>query len=550
MRWRLRTPVFPIEKYQFSPIISLLLSSRGIAPDMAERYLFPRLGSLYSPFLFKDMERVVDRLILALNRGEKVLIHGDFDVDGVTSLALMYRALKRLGFRVFAYVPNRFDEGYGVSIHGVEKASKIGATVMITVDCGITANEEVKYAKSLKIDVIITDHHEPKDVLPPAYAIINPKLGDYPYDNLAGVGVAFKLLEGLYDRLKKDKTELFWDLDLVALGTISDLVPLIDENRIFAKAGISIINKTKKAGLKALKNVSGIKGNIDTYHISFILAPRLNAAGRMEDAIKAFQLLVTSEGVTARQYAVELNNLNLKRQRIEKEIVKQALDMSLSKRDKLVYVLYSENWHEGVVGIVASRIVEKFYRPAILLTRKDNILKGSARSIPGFNIFEAIAAQGKYLETFGGHKYAAGLSLKPENLEKFEEGINIFAKSVIGPETLEREIEIDADISDIYYREELIDSFELFQPFGMGNTKPKFLFKGARIVGDVRRLKENFYKFRLDLKGDVHTAIYSGKEEVINSISSSRTSDVVFTLREDRFFSKKVIEVIDARPST
>ncbi len=549
MRWKIRKPIFPIEEYQFSPFVSLLLSARGIKPDRAEMFLFPKLGSLHSPFEFKSMERAVDRLSLALKRNEKILIHGDFDVDGVTSLALMYRVLKRLGFQVFAYVPNRFDEGYGVSKQGIERAATIGATVIITVDCGITAFEEIEYANSLKIDVIITDHHEPKDVLPSAYAIINPKLGDYPYDNLAGVGVAFKLLEGLYEKLKKDKTELYWDLDLVALGTISDLVPLIDENRVFAKAGISILNRTKKAGLKALKSVAGITGAIDTYHVSFILAPRLNAAGRMEHAMKAFHLLVTTKGVTARQHAVELNNLNLKRQRIERDIVEQALKMAEEKGERLVYVLYDENWHEGVVGIVASRVVERFYRPAILLTRKDDVLKGSARSISSFNIFDAIASQKEYLETFGGHKYAAGLSLKPENLEKFEEGINLYAESILAPEDLERELEIDLDISKVYNREELIESFDLFQPFGMGNSKPRFLFRGAELIGDIRELKENFYKFRINLKGDIHTAIYGGNSDVISSITSSRRSDVVFTLREDKFLSKKIIEVIDARPS-
>ncbi len=549
MRWKLKKPVFPIEKYTFSPIVSLLLSVRGVEPEKAGMYLYPGLGSLYSPFKFKDMEKAIDRLILALRRNERILIHGDFDVDGVTSLALMYRVLKRLGFEVFAYVPNRFDEGYGVSRQGIEKAAKAGATLIITVDCGITAYEEIEYANSLKIDVIITDHHEPKESLPSSYAIINPKLGDYPYDNLAGVGVAFKLLEGLYEKLKRDKTELYWDLDLVALGTISDLVPLIDENRIFAKAGISILNKTKKAGLKALKNVAGISGAIDTYHVSFILAPRLNAAGRMEDAMKAFKLLVTTQGVTARQHAVELNNLNLKRQRIEKDMVEEAINMAKAKGDRLIYVLYDPGWHEGVVGIVASRVVDRFYRPAILLTRKDDVLKGSARSIAGFNIFEAISSQGEYLETFGGHKYAAGLSLKPENLEKFEEGINAYAKSVLSEDDLEKEIEIDLDISDVYNREELIQSFDLFQPFGMGNSKPKFLFRRAKLIGAVNRLKENFYKFRIDINGDIQTAVYAGNSDVISNITSSRKSDVVFTLREDRFLSKKIIEIIDAKPS-
>ncbi len=549
MRWKLKKPVFPIEKYAFSPFVSLLLSVRGVEPEKAGMYLYPGLGSLYAPFEFRDMEKAVDRLILALRRNERILIHGDFDVDGVTSLALMYRVLKRLGFEVFAYVPNRFDEGYGVSRQGIEKAAKAGATLIITVDCGITAYDEIEYANSLKIDVIITDHHEPKESLPSACAIINPRLGDYPYDNLAGVGVAFKLLEGLYEKLKKDKTELYWDLDLVALGTISDLVPLIDENRIFVKAGISILNKTKKAGLKALKNVAGISGEIDTYHVSFILAPRLNAAGRMEDAMKAFRLLVTTQGVTARQHAVELNNLNLKRQRIEKDMVEGALEMAKAKGDRLIYVLYDPGWHEGVVGIVASRVVDRFYRPAILLTRKDDVLKGSARSIAGFNIFEAISSQSKYLESFGGHKYAAGLSLKPENLEKFEAGINAYAKSVLSEDDLEKEIEIDLDISDVYDREELIQSFDLFQPFGMGNSKPKFLFRRAKLIGDVNRLKENFYKFRIDINGDIHTAVYAGNSDVISNITSSRKSDVVFTLREDRFLSKKIIEIIDAKPS-
>ncbi len=551
MRWKLRTPVYPVEKYSTDAFLAHLLSVRGISPEKADTYLNPRLGSMYSPFEFKDMEKAVDRILLARKRGERILIHGDFDVDGVTSLALVYRALKRLGLDVHAYIPNRFDEGYGVSRQGIEKAARIGATLLITVDCGITAQEEVSYANSLKIDVIITDHHEPKDTLPDAFAIINPKTGDYPYDNLAGVGVAFKLLEGIYEKMNKDKTELYWDLDLVALGTISDLVPLIDENRIFAKAGISILNKTKKAGLKALKNISGIRdGEISTYHVSFILAPRLNAAGRMEDAMKSFKLLVTKEGSLARQYAVELNNLNLKRQRIERGIVEEAIQMAEFLKDNLVYVLFNENWHEGVVGIVASRVVDKFYRPAILLTRKDNLLKGSARSIMNFNIFEAIASQEDLLEAFGGHKYAAGLSLKPENLEKFIEGINEYAKNVLTEDDLEREVEIDLDISTLYNKEDMLKSLDILEPFGMGNSKPRFLFRGTQLAGNINQLKENFYKFRLNINGDIHTTIYGGDDRIIKILSQGRKVDVVFTLREDRFHQKKIIELVDARPSS
>ncbi len=508
MRWKLRKPVFPVDKYELGPFLAHLLSVRGIAPGKVDLYLNPGLGSLYSPFNFKNMEKAVDRLILAKERKERILIHGDFDVDGVTSLALVYRTLVRLGFDVHAYIPNRFDEGYGVSIQGIEKAAKIGATLFITVDCGITAHKEIDYANSLKIDVIVTDHHEPKDKLPDALAVINPKMGDYPYDNLAGVGVAFKLLEGLYEKLDKDKTELYWDLDLVALGTISDLVPLIDENRIFVKAGISILNNTKKAGLKALKNVAGIKDkSVDTYHVSFILAPRLNAAGRMEDAMKAFWLLVTKDGTKARQYAIELNNLNLKRQKIERGIVEDAINMAKEMKDTLVYVLFNEKWHEGVVGIVASRVVDRFYRPAILLTRKDKLLKGSARSIMNFNIFDAIASQSEYLETFGGHKYAAGLSLRSENLDNFTKGINNYARRVLKEEDLEKEIEIDLDVSDLYDREALLSSLDVLSPFGMGNSKPRFLYRGVEVVGDIAQLKENFYKFRLKIGEDVHTTI-------------------------------------------
>ncbi len=550
MRWKLRSPVYAIEKYNMDMFLAQLLSARGIAPDKAEVYLNPRLGSMYSPFEFKDMEKAVERILLAKKRRERILVHGDFDVDGVTSLALVYRVLTRLGFDVYAYIPNRFDEGYGVSMQGIEKAARIGATLLITVDCGITALEEVAYANSLKIDVIITDHHEPKDVLPHAFAIINPKIGDYPYDNLAGVGVAFKLLEGIYEKLGKDKTELYWDLDLVALGTISDLVPLVDENRIFARAGMSILNKTKKAGLKALKNVASLKEQeLSTYHVSFILAPRLNAAGRMEDAMKAFKLLVTREGTLARQYAVELNNLNIKRQKVERGMVEEAFQMADDMKDRLVYVLFDENWHEGVVGIVASRVVDKFYRPAILLTRKEKLLKGSARSIMNFNIFEAIASQSELLETFGGHKYAAGLSLRPENLDRFIEGINEYAKRMLTQEDLEREIEIDMDISSLYKKDALLESLDMLKPFGMGNPKPRFLFRNVEVVGDINRLKENFYKFRLKLNRDIHTTIFGGEKEIVNILSQSRKVDIVFTLREDKFYQKKIIELIDARPS-
>jgi len=307
--------------------IAQVLSARGIPPEESKTFLEPRLEDLNDPFLMKDMDKAVERIITAMKESQRIMVHGDYDVDGVTSLSLLYRNLTNIGLQVVPYIPDRFTEGYGLSSQGIKKAKEEGISLIITVDCGITALEEIEMAREYGIDVIVTDHHEPRETLPEATAIINPKVDEYPFKDLAGVGVAFKLLEALYRKLSLNLNHLYWDLDLVALGTVADIVPLVKENRVFVHFGLKILEKSKKAGIKSLKSITGLNGKMEPWHISFILAPRLNAAGRLNHAIEAFKLLSTKDGIEALQLARELDRTNKERQGIEKKILSEAEKM-------------------------------------------------------------------------------------------------------------------------------------------------------------------------------------------------------------------------------
>ncbi|MCD6131949.1 MAG: single-stranded-DNA-specific exonuclease RecJ [Candidatus Hydrothermae bacterium] len=499
MRWIRRKHIYDLNLYGLPLPIAQVLSARGISPEESPAFLEPRLEDLNDPFLMRDMDKAVERIITAMKESQKIMVHGDYDVDGVTSLSLLYRNLTSIGLNVIPYIPDRFTEGYGLSSQGIEKAKEEGISLIITVDCGITALEEIEMARKYGIDVIVTDHHEPRETLPEATAIINPKVDDYPFKDLAGVGVAFKLLEALYRKLSLNLNHLYWDLDLVALGTVADIVPLVKENRVFVHFGLKILEKSKKAGIKSLKSVTGLNGKVEPWHISFILAPRLNAAGRLNHAIEAFKLLSTRDGLEALQLARELDRTNKERQGIERKILSEAKKMvrRMDLDKDWVIVLGSEDWHEGVIGIVASKLVEQYNRPTILLSFTGGIGKGSGRSIQNFNLFNALLDLEKYLLSFGGHKMAAGLRLEKENLQDFRRALNKLAKERLKKEYFEPELYIDGEIRLSDINQDILSVYRKLSPFGMGNPQPVFVVKNVTVKNDIRVMKDRHISFTL-----------------------------------------------------
>lgn len=483
-----------------SPLLAKILLCRGMRSlDEINRFLYPSLEDLNDPFLLKGMEEAVARLSVAIEQREKVLIFGDYDVDGVTSTSILFDFLLKQGLNVEFYIPDRLEEGYGLSIAAVDKAMRLKPSLVITVDCGITAIEEVKYIRNSGIDIIITDHHECKDELPDACAVVNPHRPDciYPFKELAGVGVVYKLISAVCERLKLG--EIFLDyLELTAVGTIADVVPLIDENRVIVKHGLSRIENSLNLGLKTLIENSGLKDKkVTSWSVSYVLAPRINAAGRTGDAGRAVRLFTTNDNGEALDIVQELNEENRFRQETEAEILQQAvniIDTGMDLDREKVIVVAGEGWHHGVVGIVASKITEKYYRPCILFSSDGDISKGSGRSVEGFNLFKAISHCESLLERFGGHELAAGLSIKTENLQRFREMINKYADSVMRPEDMIPKVKIDVPIKKGDISANSVREIDILAPFGAGNPSPVFSFNGLKVndiktVGDSKHLK-------------------------------------------------------------
>lgn len=550
-RWSFRREHFSHESYDLPPLIARILSARGISPHDAYKFLNPSIEFLSSPSLLRDIQSAVDRIEEALRYNEKIMIHGDYDVDGVTSLALLERNLRRLGLtHIVPYIPDRFDEGYGLSLRGIQRAKEEGISLIITVDCGTTALNEIRKANELGIDIIVTDHHEPADVLPDALAVVNPVVEKENLNELAGVGVVFKLLEALYDRLGLDRKILLWDLDLVALGTVADIAPLTGENRIFVSYGLKVLENTLKVGLKALKKVSGLSGKIDTWHISFILAPRLNAAGRLSHAEKAYRLLVTKDGEEALKLAEELDSENRRRQDIEKKIFDEAVRMvEEDYREDFVLVIGKEDWHEGVIGIVASKLVEKYYKPAILVSLREEG-KGSARSIPAFHLFKALKEVEELFISFGGHKYAAGFRMAPKNLVELRKRLNRRARETMRREDFIPIIEIDAEAKLDELDERFFELYEKLSPFGPGNPVPVIKFDNLEVVGEVKKVGDNHLKFALrDGKNHLQCIAYDMGHLEDKIIRGLTRVDVVGQFTKDNFGVREewVLKVLDMR---
>lgn len=477
-----------------SPIFAQVLINRGMkTPDSIYSFLNPDITRLCDPYELPNLSLAVKRIREAYNLKQRVLIHGDYDVDGITATALMYQGLKRLGIDVDYFIPNRMVHGYGFNSVGVKRAKEIDAKLIITVDCGITSFDAVSEANSSGIDVIITDHHEPLRkngdgtdfLLPKAIAVINPKLiksGDHPLSLLSGVGVAFKFVAALFENNIDDVYDLF---DLTALGTAADVVPVMGDNRIILKEGIKLIQAGQRAGIKAIKDISGIRSDIfKTSFLYFIINPRINSAGRIDDANDVVRLLTTDSESEAEELALWLNGLNQKRQEMEESVYNEAIEMLNSSgafSDNAI-VLFKEGWHQGVVGIVASRLAEEFHRPTIILSLKNGIARGSARSIPTFNIFDALLRCKGILKRFGGHKQAAGLSLLQEDLEKFRDMIIRTIAESMKEEDLIPVLNIDAAVTLSDLNIKLVDEFSRLEPFGYGNDTPLLGAKGVEVI--------------------------------------------------------------------
>ncbi len=512
--------------------IEEILRSRGMDDAEMERFLNPSVEQIRTPEGLRDVDRAVDLLIHHMERGHTIMVHGDYDADGITALSLIYRVLSRIygAEKLIPYIPDRFVEGYGLSMRAVRKAVEEGVSLIITADCGITSVEEVEEARRHGIDVIITDHHEPPGELPRASAIVHPLLSsDYQFKHLTGVGVAFKLMQALYNRLGKPFRHLLWDLDLVAIGTVADMGELVDENRVMVSLGLKVLRETKKAGLKALKFVVGVDGYVSTWHIAFLIAPRLNSAGRISDPIHSFNLLTERDGARALLLSHRLNRLNQERQKYEKRVLDRAMEQALRKRGRDVLVLWDWGWHEGIIGIVASRIVNRWNRPAIVISVQGETSRGSARSTDGFHMQKALSELSYMFENFGGHEMAAGFTIRTEYLEEFEEKINSIAREHLAshePSAPEAEAILrPQDLDDLFVRD-----LRRMAPFGNGNPAPLFLMHSLKVVGREMRGRTLHLVFSTG-RGEIHGRIYEPSGRWLN-LREGEVVDLLMRFRE------------------
>lgn len=490
------------DTYKISEIMAKLLVSRNIEYDEIGNFLNGTLEDLNDPYEIKDMDKLVERIDKAIKNKEKICIYGDYDVDGITSITIMYQFLTKLGADVMYYLPDRLIEGYGINNNALDEIKRKNVSLIVTVDCGITAVEEVEHAKEIGLDICITDHHECAEILPDALAIVNPKRkdDDYSFKMLAGVGVAFKCLVAIAKKYNLDENEYLRYLDIVSIGTISDIVPLVGENRIISRYGLKMMEKTENIGLKALLKLVNYK-EIDSMMVSFGMAPRINACGRMGNASAAVKLLLEKDERTAERIALELDNLNQERKDVESIIFEEALDTieknHLDKKNSIV--LYKNSWHNGVIGIVASRLVNMYYKPVILLTKEHGLIRGSGRCPAGFSIYDALTECKDKVTQFGGHELAAGLSLEEDMIPDFVEAFEI-AASKQKDGISEQIIDIDAQIERKDLNIQIIKDIRNLKPYGQSNQMPLFIYKGLK-VNAIRTIKDDKH-LKLVLRDD------------------------------------------------
>ena len=556
-QWVLPDPIEPqtiesiSQKHHIHPTIARILLQRSISsPESISSFFNPKIENLYDPFLMKDMEPAVDRIIRALQDGEQILIYGDYDVDGVTSVSILYDGLFRLGGKVSFFIPSRFNEGYGVSLAGIEKAKTKKAKLIITVDCGITAVKEIEAATQSGMDVIVCDHHEPGDTLPSAVAVLDPKRPDdpYPFKELAGCGVSYKILQAVVQKLKLNPAFAERYLDLVALGTAADIVQLIDENRIFVKVGLEKINNAPRPGIEALIKSCGLyDSEIMVSTIVFNLAPRLNAVGRISNAKKAVHLLTTDSKQQARNIARILERENQIRKNIDEETFESAKHMIEQQVDldrKRVIVLANKEWHPGVIGIVASRIMEKYFRPTILISIQDGIGKGSARSSANFDIYQAFKHLEHLLINYGGHRFAAGITIHPDKIEELDEQINEFAQSYLQIKDLIPKLNIDAEVSFDQFTAEFFNDLKAMAPFGPSNMRPVFVSRNLNVFGQPGLIGQGHIRVKLKQNAFVLDAIAYNFGEYLDQLRKPGAKvDCAYSLYENHWNGQTTIQM-------
>ena len=549
------------DKLNVSPTLAQLLISRGITTESAaKRFFRPQLNELLDPFLFRDMRIAVDRLNQALGRKERILVYGDYDVDGCTAVALVYRFLQQFTTNIDFYIPDRYEEGYGVSKQGVDYAHDTGVGLIIVLDCGIKANEEIAYAKELGIDFIICDHHVPDDELPPAVAILNAKRVDatYPYEHLSGCGVGFKLMQAFAIDNGIPFSQLVPLLDLCVVSIASDIVPILGENRVLAYHGLRQINSKASVGLKAIIEVCGlIDREITLPDIIFKIGPRINASGRMQKGSEAVALLVERDPQRAHRMALQINAYNDQRKDLDKEMTQEANDIVERldhNHEQRAIVIYSEEWHKGVIGIVASRLTEVYCRPSVVLTRTDDMATGSARSVGGFDIYRAIDSCRDILENFGGHTYAAGLSMKVENVPEFKRRFEAYVNEHILDSQIQPELNIDSmlDFKDITHR--FYNDLRKFAPFGPDNQKPLFCTEHVFDYGTSKVVGHHQEHIKLELvdnkSHNVVSGIAFGQSSQARFIKSRRAFDICYSVEENSHKRGEVqLQIEDIRPS-
>ena len=562
-KWQVKAPINNtlIDELRSSlkvePIIAELLLQRGITSfEEAQTFFRPKLEDLHDPFLMKDMDLAVDRLQLAIDEGQKVMLFGDYDVDGTTAVALMYSFLKdtvQLDF----YIPDRYKEGYGLSIDGIDAANKHGVELIISLDCGIKSVDKVAYAKSLGIDFIVCDHHTPGDELPDGI-ILDPKRKDcsYPYDELSGCGVGFKLLQGLSDQNDWSYDKLFELLDFLAVSIGADIVPITGENRILCYHGMKLLNEKPRPAFKTLLELAKKTFPVTLTDVVFSIAPRINAAGRLRSGRYAVELMISLDLEEINILAQEINEDNLERRQLDSDITQEALEMienDANSDSKYTNVVFKKNWHKGVVGIVASRIIEKHYKPTIVLTESNGLITGSARSIKGFSVYNAIEACEHLLEQFGGHMYAAGLTMKPENLEKFIIAFEEATSKTVEKHMMieEQDVDLELNFNQIFNPEEnrmkiprLKRILAQFEPHGPGNMKPVFLTKNV-FSKDVRLLKEAHLKITaVQPNADVMLeGIGFNMNEKMDLVAAVLPFDIAYTLEINRWRDRETIQL-------
>ncbi len=535
-----------MQKYKLNEILARVLISKNITKkDDMDLFMNPTRKDFHDPFLMPDMNIIVDRILKAIDNEEKIMIYGDYDADGITSITVLKTFLEERGLKVESYIPNRLDEGYGLNKEAIKKIYDSGYRLIITVDCGISGIDEVDYANSLGMEVLITDHHEPGQNLPNALAIVDAKRKDnqYPFNQLAGVGVVFKLIQAISISLNLDEKEYLKYLDIVCIGTISDIVPLSDENRVIAKLGLKLVNQTKNIGLKALLEILGFK-QIDSGIISFGVAPRINACGRMGNEKVALDLFLSKDYETARKIAIKLNEYNSERQAIEKRIFDEATEkIEKEEKENACIIVGGEGWHHGIIGIVASKVTDMYFKPSILICFEENIGKGSGRSIPGFDLHEALMQCSNELEKFGGHAMAVGVTLEKSKFNEFKTKLEEYAKKC----------EIDKIVPIIYIDSELslknididsVKSLKLLEPYGESNKTPLFMFKNLKI-NSIRALSEGKH-LKLTLKEDnfMINAIGFNMGELSEKYLIDDKIDIVGSLEINSFNGNDSIQIV------